>query len=619
MSILETKYLDMQKRWLLNKKYPKKFEQKFPEYDPIMLQLLWDRKLRDQTQIDEFFNPDYESNLHNPFLMKDMQKAITRIFAALEDGEKILVYGDYDVDGVTSSAVLTATLCEIKRVVTGISAKKAEEFLDIYIPDREKEGYGITEKAILEIAKRKPDLIITVDCGVSNVESIDAINKLGIEVIVTDHHHVPEVRPEALAIINPKQPDCKYPFKLLAGVGVAFKLAQGLLLHLQKNYPEKFEKLKSGFEKWLLDYVALGTVADCVDLLGENRTLTKYGLVVLNKTQRVGIRKLLGVAGLDTSKSESRVKGQILDAGHIAFNLAPRLNAAGRMDHANAAYKLLMSEDKNEAQELAEKLEKSNQSRQKLTEKMMVEIRARLDKKKTLPKIVIEKGADWKVGLVGLVAGKLTEEYCRPFLILHEDEDGICGGSGRSIPAFNLIEAIEKCKDLLTQFGGHSQAAGLKLKKHSLKKFEKKMNEIAEEILTDEDLVPSIEIDAEIATEKIDWNLLDSLEKFGPFGFANRKPTFLVKNLEVEEIKAVGSGKDHLKACFTAVSDEETKYFPAIGFRLGHMLERMPGRETGLRWGDKVDVVFQLEVNEWNGNRELQLNVVDMKLCKVNL
>ncbi|MDD3190185.1 MAG: single-stranded-DNA-specific exonuclease RecJ [Candidatus Pacebacteria bacterium] len=607
----------MQKRWTTHKKYPENFEKDFPEFSPIMLQLLWDRNLRNQTTIDEFFNPDYETDLHDPYLMKDMEKAVTRIFAALESEEKILVYGDYDVDGVTSSAVIINTLAELKRLLKNISQKKAEDFLDIYIPDREKEGYGITEKAILEIAKRKPNLIITVDCGVSNVESVDAINNLSIEVIVTDHHHVPEKRPAAFAIINPKQPDCEYPFKLLAGVGVAFKLAQGLLLHLQKNYPEKFEKMKPGFEKWLLDLVALGTVADCVDLLGENRTLTQYGLLVLNKTQRIGIKKLLAVAGMETNKNGKSAKGQLLDAGHIAFNLAPRLNAAGRMDHANVAYKLLMSDDKDEAQELAEKLEKSNQTRQRLTEKMMEEVRARLDKKKALPKIVIEKGADWKIGLVGLVAGKLTEEYCRPFLILREDEDGICGGSGRSIPAFNLIEAIEKCKDLLTQFGGHSQAAGLKLKKNSLKKFEKKMNEIAEEILTEEDLVPSIEIDAEVPTEKIDWELLDSLEKFGPFGFANRKPTFLVKNLEVHEIKAVGNDKNHLKVCFiTTLENEETKYFPAIGFRLGHLLDEMPESNTGLRWGDKVDVVFQLEVNEWNGNRELQMNVVDVKLCK---
>ncbi|MFA7169275.1 MAG: single-stranded-DNA-specific exonuclease RecJ [Candidatus Paceibacterota bacterium] len=606
----------MQKRWIINKKYPKSFEKDFPEFSPIVLQLLWDRNLRSQIQIDEFFNPDYKEDMHNPYLMKDMDKAVTRIFSAVESEEKILVYGDYDVDGVTSSAVIIDTLTEIKRVSKNISKEKARTFFDIYIPDREKEGYGITEKAIEEIARRKPDLIITVDCGVSNVESVEKINALDIDIIITDHHHVPEQRPAALAIVNPKQTDCEYPFKLLAGVGVAFKLSQAIFLHMQKNNPKKFEKIKPGFEKWLLDLVALGTVADCVDLLGENRTLTKYGLLVLNKTQRIGIKKLINSAGLETRKTESSIKGKNIDATNISFNLAPRLNAAGRMDHANVAYKLLTSEQSEEAEDLATKLEKSNQTRQKLTEEMMKEVRERLKKRKTLPKIVIEKGVDWKVGLVGLVAGKLTEEFSRPFLILKE-EDGKYAGSGRSIPAFNLIESIEKCSDLLLQFGGHSQAAGIKLEKTNFKKFEKAMNEIAEKVLYEEDLKPSLGIDAEIDAEKIDWNLIDEIDKFAPFGFANRKPTFLVKNLEVHEIKTIGNNKDHMKICFKTISgNSEPKYFPGIGFRLGHLLDKMPERETGLRWGDKVDVIFQPEINEWNGNRELQMNVVDVKLCE---
>lgn len=581
-----------------------------------MLQLLWDRGLKTQTAVDEFFNPDFETDLHDPFLMKDMDKAVARIFAALQGEQKVMVYGDYDADGVTSSAVLMNTLAELKRAFKNMSRERAEEYLDIYIPDREKEGYGITEKAVEEISRRKPDLIITVDCGVSNVENIAKINELGIDVIVTDHHHVPEVRPDALAIINPKQKDCGYPFKLLAGVGVAFKLCQGLLICLEQEFPEKYEKLKPGFEKWLLDLVALGTVADCVDLLGENRTLTRYGLLVLNKTQRMGLKKLIAIAGLETRENGNFVKSKILDSVHISFNLAPRLNAAGRMDHANAAYMLLMSDKADEAQELAEKLEKSNQTRQRLTDKMMQEIRLKISKKKTLPLVVVEKGEGWKIGLVGLVAGKLTEEFSRPFLILSEEESRLAG-SGRSIPAFDLIESIESCGDLLLQFGGHSQAAGVKLKKSNLKRFEKQMNEIAAKILCEEDLIPSIDIDAEIDAEKIDWNLIDSLENFAPFGFANRKPAFLVKGLEVHEVKAVGSKKDHLKICLKTIFESgKSKYFPGIGFRLGHLLEKMPERETGLRWGDKVDVVFQPEINEWNGNRELQLNVIDIKLSK---
>ena len=481
-----------------------------------------------------------------------------------------------------------------------MSLEKAAGFFDIYIPDREKEGYGITPKAVAEIGRRKPDLIITVDCGVSNVESVAAINALGIDIIVTDHHHVPEVRPQALAIINPKQPDCPYPFKELAGVGVAFKLAQGLLRYLQNSHPEAAQRLKPGFEKWLLDLVALGTVADCVDLLGENRTLTKWGLLVLNKTQRVGLRKLINCAGLETRENGNFVKGKVLDTVHISFNLAPRLNAAGRMDHANAAYKLLMEERAEEAEELAQKLEKSNQSRQRLTDKMMEEIRGRVAKRKVLPKLVIEKGPEWKIGLVGLVAGKLTDEYSRPFLVLREGEDGICAGSGRSIPTFNLIEAIEKNSACLVQFGGHSQAAGVKVKKGALKKFEKGMLAIAEEMLTDADLIPSLDIDTEIDADKVNWDLLDALDKLAPFGYANRKPVLLMRDLEVYEVKTVGSKKDHLRITLKTTFDSgQAKYFPGIGFRLGRLLDDMPGSDTGLRWGDHVDVVFQPEINEW--------------------
>lgn len=604
----------MQKRWLINKKYPANFGEKFPELSETVLQLLWDRDIKTQTAVDEFFNPDYETDLHNPYLMKDMQKAVERIIRALESDEKILVYGDYDVDGVTSSAVLINTLVELKQAISEISREKAEEFMDIYIPDREKEGYGITPEAIEEIARRKPSLIITVDCGVSNVESVEEINKLSIDIIITDHHHVPEERPNAFAIINPKQDDCEYPFKTLAGVGVAFKLSQALFLHLQKNQPEKFEKMTPGFEKWLLDLVALGTVADCVDLVGENRTLVKYGLLVINKTKRMGIKKLIKSAGLDTRENGNFVKGKTIDTINISFNLAPRLNAAGRIDHANVSYKLLMSEKADEAEILAEKLEKNNQTRQKLTDKMMKEIKEGIEKKKEIPKVVIAKGENWKMGIVGLVAGKLTEEYSRPFLVLCEDENGYAG-SGRSIPAFNLIESIEKCQELLIQFGGHSQAAGLKLKKNNLKKFEKKILEIAEEILSEDDLKPSLEIDKKLEREQIDWKLIDEIETFAPFGFGNRKPTFLAENLEVHEVKAVGSKKDHLKLCLKCIlSDGKMKYFPCIGFRLGHLLDKMPESETGLRWGDKVNIVFQVEINEWNGNRELQLNILDIKL-----
>jgi len=606
----------MQKRWIVNKKYPEKFAKEFPELSPIILQLLWDREIKEQTLVDEFFNPDYEQDIHDPFLMKDMNKAVQRIFKALENDERITIYGDYDVDGVTSSVIMVNMLIELKSVISQIKKEEAKKIINIYIPDRELEGYGLNEKAINEIKKKKADLIITVDCGISSFESVQIVKKLGMDIIITDHHHVPDKVPEALAVIDPKQKDCSYPFKELAGVGVAFKLSQALIKNLEnyKSKKPKTYKLSLGFEKWLLDLVALGTVADCVDLVGENRTLVKYGLLVINKTKRIGIEKLIKSSGTKIRENGNVREAKAIDTTSISFMLAPRLNAAGRMDHANTSYELLNSEDEREAEELAGKLEKNNQNRQQITEKAMVEIRQRIGKYKKLPKIIIESDSDLRIGIVGLVAGKLAGEYSRPILILQQKED-TSAGSGRSIPEFNLIEAIEKCKDVLISFGGHSQAAGLKIENKNFKKFKKKIEGIAEKILKKEDLIPSIEIDCETGHEQIDWQLFDEIEKFKPFGQGNKKPAFMAKKLEVYEIRAVGNDNAHLKLCFKAIlKDGKVKYFPAIAFRLGKLAEEMPDEKPGLRWGDVVDVVFQLEVNEWNGNRELQMNVLDLKV-----
>ena len=628
----------MQKRWLINKKYPVKFGKKFPEFTEVVLQLLWDRNLKTQEQIDEFFNPDYETDLHDPYLMKDMERSVKRIYEAIDKNEKILVYGDYDVDGVTSSAIIVSVLVELKSIISGMEKVKVKEFINLYIPDREIEGYGLNKEAIEKAKENGIDLIITVDCGISSVLEIEIANKLGIDVIITDHHHPPEKIPKALAVINPKQKNCKYPFKELAGVGVAFKVAQALIKNLESYNPEKLrsKKIKSkklqatsynlipGFEKWLLDLVVLGTVADCVGLIGENRTLSKYGLLVINKTKRIGLKKLVSTAGLTTRENGNIQKKKIIDTAAISFILAPRLNAAGRMDHANTSYELLTTESEKRAGELVGKLEKNNYNRQRLTEKTINEIKSRISKYKSdLPKVIIESDPEWKIGIVGLVAGKLTDEYARPFLILRESKDE-SAGSGRSIPEFNLIETIEKCGDILINFGGHSQAAGLKIKNSNLKKFRKKINSIADEILKKDDLVPFVEIDFEINHEQINWQLIDEIEKFKPFGQENKSPIFVVKKLEVHEVRSVGNGNSHLKLCFkTILKNKSVKYFPAIAFRLGKLAEEMPACRTGgpdkkpgLRWGDIVDVVFQLEVNEWNGNRELQMNVLDLRISE---
>lgn len=620
----------MQKRWIINKKYPKEFSEKFPEFSRITLQLLWNRNLKTQTQIDEFFNPDYEEDLHDPRLMKDMDKAVERIYEALEKEEKILVYGDYDVDGITSSIIMVNVLTEIKTILSGIKKSEARKFIGIYIPDRELEGYGLNKKAVEKIKSDGFGLIITVDCGISNFASVKLANDLGMDVIITDHHHLPEKVPDALAIINPKQNDCKYPFKELAGVGVAFKVAQALIENLQAKKLQSKKLILPGFEKWLLDLVALGTVADCVNLVGENRTLVKYGLLVINKTKRIGIKKLVSTAGLRVRENGNVVEKKIIDTDAISFILAPRLNAAGRMDHANTSYRLLSSESENEAEKLALLLEKNNQSRQRLTEKIINEIKSRISKDNDdLPKVIVESDPEWKIGVVGLVAGKLADEYARPFLILRKKKNE-SAGSGRSVPKFNLIESIEKCKDILMEFGGHSQAAGLKIENNNLEKFRRKINLLADKILKKEDLVPLIKIDCQTEHHQINWRLIDEIEKFKPFGFGNRSPIFLAKKLEIHEIRTVGTNDAHLKICFKAVirpnnqekqnadfkKSGEIKYFSAIGFRLGKLTEEMPNKKPGLRWGDLVDVVFQLEINEWNGSRELQMNILDLKLSK---
>ncbi|MDF1498717.1 MAG: single-stranded-DNA-specific exonuclease RecJ [Patescibacteria group bacterium] len=606
----------MQKCWIVNKKYPETFAKEFPEFSSIYLQLLWNRNINNQTLIDEFFNSDYEQDIHDPYLMKDMDIAVKRIFKAIESDEKITVYGDYDVDGITSSVVLINMLIELKSVIKQISQEEAKDYIDIYVPDREIEGYGLNKKAINKIKKNNTDLIITVDCGVSNFDSVEKIKSLAMDIIVTDHHHVPEKTPNALAIINPRQKDCKYPFKELAGVGVSFKLVQALLIELEKRKLKGKIKLTKGFEKWLLDLVALGTIADCVALVGENRTLVKYGLLVINKTRRLGLQKLIKNAGTRVRENGNVTEIKSIDATSIGFMLAPRLNAAGRMDHANTSYELLISENEAEAEELSNKLEKNNQNRQRITEKAMVEIRQRIGKYKKIPKLIIEQDSDWRIGIVGLVAGKLSDEYSRPILILQQKED-IFAGSGRSIPEFNLIKAIEKCKDILISFGGHSQAAGLKIEKKNFKKLKKKLEQIAEESIKDEDLIPSAEIDCQIEHNQINWKLIDEIEKFKPFGQGNNKPVFLTRKLEVHEIRTVGNDNAHLKLCFKSNLDErKVKYFNAIGFRLGKFANEMPNGKPALRWGDIVDVVFQLEINEWNGNRELQMNILDLKISE---
>ncbi len=574
--------------WRLKEKAPESFFKKFPEYSPQVLQLLFDRGLKTQKEIDEFFNPDYKEDLHDPFLMRGMKEAVERIITARSSGEKIAIFGDYDADGVCGAVIL-------KTIFEALGLNLA----GIYLPDRDKEGYGLNQKIVRELAKNEVKLIVAVDCGVSDFEEIELANSLGLDVLILDHHRVPKKIPPAKALVDPFQEGDEYPFKELAAAGVAFKFVQALLKKAKHN-------LKEGWEKWLLDLVALATVADCMKMLGENRTLVRYGLVVLAQTQRIGLQELMKIARLSPTLEIKTLKTN-LDAYSLGFVLGPRLNAAGRVHHASLAFELLTAENREEAQALAQKIEGHNRQRQKITDEIFTEIEERLKNKEFDFKkpVIVEKGTNWPVGIVGLVAGRVADRRHRPAFILSEDGE-ILKGSARSIPAFNLVEALESCQELLNGFGGHPAAAGLRIKKENLEAFEEKINEWANKKIKKEDLVPEIEVDLEIEDEEISWKLFDDLTRFEPFGQGNEAPVFLVRNFKIKSLKQVGSGSKHLKL---ELEPEKIKgkIFGAIGFG---MVKNGGG---DLKTGDKIDLVFELLADEWNGTRNLQLKIIDFK------
>lgn len=573
-------------KWKVAEQISDDFKNKFPEIDPVILQLLANRGIKTQEQIDEYLYPDYSQDIHDPYLFLDMEKAVERVFRALEKKEKITVHGDYDADGVCAALV----------VVSALSAMGAD--VQVYLPHRELEGYGLNMQTVEELGKNGVNLIITTDCGISNRLEIKRAAELGIDVIITDHHAEPPNLPEdAFAIIDPHLAREKYPFRDLAGAGVAFKLVQAIL-RSPKFKTSDFKIDPEGFEKWLLDLVAIATITDIMPLLGENRTLVKYGLLVLNKTQRIGLKKLIESLGLNKNKD--------LDAKNVAFQIGPRLNAAGRIDHANQAYELLKTDDVSDVDNLVGALNKTNEGRQGLSERVMAEARAQIGEDVGEEKVLFAKGEGWPVGIVGLVAGKIAENFWRPTFIMTE-RDGVIMGSGRSIPEFDMMEGLHETKELLSHYGGHAGACGFTLKnKKDLKKFEKILKKFAKKKLSGMELVPNLNIDAEVRLEKINWELFELLEKFAPFGKANERPRYLGREFTVESFESVGTNGNHLRINLSQGNGVRKKF---IGFCLGEWCQK-------LKVGNKIDVVFEVDVNEWNGNRELQMKIIDLKLSE---
>lgn len=570
----------MQKKWNIAAKYPAEFGERYPDYPATVLQLLYNRGITEPEAIREFLEPTWERDVHDPFLFRDMKKAVERVFRAIDGKEKICIFADYDADGVDAGAVLVSTLREYG----------AEP--GIYIPHRETEGYGMNVPAVDFIAETGAKLIITCDCGISNSEAIEAAAKKGIDVIVTDHHQEPAVLPEkAFALIHPKLKSETYPCKYLSGGAVAFKLGQGLL---------KTRPLKNGeaFEKRLTELVAISLVADMVPLLEESRTLTNFGLRVLNKTSRVGLAKLYETAGI--------VPGEITTQT-IGYQIAPRINAAGRMDHANNAFVLLNAKDSDEAERLAIALNDSNSERQRATRTVTDEVREQvIATGQEDASVIVTYDERWPAGLVGLVAGNIVKEFNRPaFVFTKKGEDEIVG-SGRSIPEFNLIESLQTISDAFLRFGGHPGAAGMSIAPDRFESFKKRVAALADGQFKGKDLTPSLQVDAELSLADITWELESWLEKFEPHGMRNRTPLFAARNLTVVKADAVGAEGKHLHL---SVCQDAGPARKCIAFSFGELAAE-------LKAGDKIDAVFEIDVNEWNGNREIQLKISDLTKIK---
>jgi len=559
----------------------------FPQYDNLVLQLLFNRGLIEPKEIEEFLNPDYYKFHHDPFLFKDMEAAVDLIISHVKKGSKILIYGDYDADGVTSSAIMLD-------VLTILKAKPS-----VYIPHRVSEGYGMNKKALKILANTGVELLITVDNGIRNKEEVEYAKSLGMDVIITDHHVAPKEKEELpkCLIINPILTDEKYPFKYLAGVGVASKLALALI---RKSKLSETDKVK--LEEKILDLVAVGTVADCVTLLGENRVLVKKGLEMLNNTKRLGLKELIKAAKINSDKK--------IDSWNIGFQISPRLNAAGRMAHANTAFELLTTNDQSEAEDLANGLNLRNVDRQKVTEEIVNEIVGKLIAEPPKDKIIIAvspsiygKGKPWNEGIIGLVAGRICEKFYLPTLVITGNEHEM-KASGRSIEDFNLIKAIEAIRDNLEKYGGHAAACGLSVKGiENLEKFKNNITELANLQLKNLKLNSKLKIEAEIDLAKVDEDLISILEKFSPYGEDNNRPVFSSLGVNIVDITNMGIDGKHLKL---KIRSNNSKVRNALGFGQSEEWK-------DLRIGDKIDLAYYVELNEFNGRKEVQLKIVDIQ------
>lgn len=560
------------------------FLKKYSDFNPVILSILWQRGIRNQEEIDEFLNPAYDQKKYDPYQFKEMKTVVKRILKAASNKERILVYGDYDADGVCASVLMIETLEKLY----GLRAiRQTQDLIQVYLPHREEEGYGLNLKAVEYIKQKKIELLIACDCGSTNIAELQALADSQIDVIVIDHHIAPARRPPVYGFINPKFEAEAYPFRQLSAGGVVFKVMQALRIDLGE-----------AFEKWALDLVAISTVADVMPLLGENRVLVKWGLVVLNKTRRLGLQALIRAA---------QIKKQI-GTYEIGFMIGPRINAAGRLDHANIAFDLLRQREEAQAKKEAEKLNKTNEYRQKMTElifkKCEVQIKPQIENKDRILIAYNLKKDKWPVGLIGLAAGRLTDKFNRPAFVISLAEHGL-SGSGRSIEKFDVMAGLEQVKNLFRKYGGHSQACGFTFADCQLRlirQFKQKLENYARQELKDDDLIPRTQVSVEIQFSDITWGLLREINRMEPFGAANAKPLFLTKGAKVRSVRVMGLKQDHIKIILEQNKTEQE----AVFFRCQECHKQ-------IKHGDIVDVIYNIEINEWHGEKRIQLVLKNLK------
>ena len=548
------------------------------ELSSLLARLMVNRGLSDPDAARFFLNAQLDT-VHDPFLMRGMDVAVRRIVQAIQNRETVTVYGDYDVDGVTSAALVVHFFRELGAP------------FDYYLPNRMEEGYGLNEKALETIKARGSNLVITADTGITALPQVAHANKIGVEVIVTDHHQVSvDGLPDALAILNPHQPECHYPFKYLSGVGIVFKLAAGIRRGLLEAGWDagKLPNLRKH-----LDLFTLGTIADMAPLIDENHVLTSHGLDALRNSVKPGVIALKSVVGID---------GKV-DSSSVGFGMGPRLNAAGRLGQPDRGLHLLVSSDLNEAMEMAQSLEALNQERKETQKWCFEEAEYLLERQVDLENenVIVLASENFHQGVIGIVASKLVEKFYRPAILIALEE-GKGKGSARSIPSFNLVKAMTQCSEHLIQYGGHAYAAGLNIEHDRVDDFRKAINRVGDEYLTEDRLVAELNVDATLTMQDITQDTFREIESLEPFGQMNKVPVFISREVRARDVKFVGRDNSHVR--FRAFQGNQFRN--VIGFNLAHAFQSIDGDEP-------IDIVYELRRNTWNGRDSIEIKLLDLR------